>query len=149
MATFAAVNMSASARRHEKQPGWYLIRWIVVLSLAVVLLPVIGASLALASISISSSGGFLAWPLVGIAILGAVFAAFYKSTGERHPLFAGFATVAAGLVLSTAEGLAILNVPASTGDVLPGVQLVVYMLLVVLGAVVAVWVGRRVRWPQR
>lgn len=146
VATFAAVNLSRSSKSHEKGLGaWGIARPITVVVVMVIGLLVVGAALALSTISLSSSSGALVYVFFGFIIMGAILAAFYRSTGESHPALAGYITTAIGSVLATAEGLAILySLSAFTNTgVFAG-----YVLLALAGIPVGVWVGRRVRWPQ-
>lgn len=148
VATFAAVNLSRSSRSHERGQGaWTVVRPIVVVLAAVIGLLVVGAGITLSTVSVSA-GNLVIYGLLAFVILGGVLAAFYRSTGEPHPMVAGFVTSLIGSVLAIAEGLAILYGVLGISNVSPGVLLAGYVLLAVAGIGIGVWAGRRVGWPQ-
>lgn len=146
--TFAAVNLSRSSRKHGLGAGgWRIARPIIVVVLAVIGLLVIGAGLTLSTISVSG-GSLVIYAVLALVILGGVLAAFYRSTGEAHPMMAGFVTALIGSVLATAEGFGMLYGVLSINRVSPDVLLLGYVVLAVGGIGVGVWAGRRVGWPQ-
>jgi len=151
--TFAVMNMSASAKLHDKgtHGAWSVLRPIIVVGLSALLLPIIGAASVLSVFSSSdgttNNSGVIVFSIVMVLILGSVLAAFYRSTGEAHPIIAGFTTAGVGALISVGEAFLVLYGLFGAGTS-SGFVFIVYVLLVVAGLMIAVHLGPRVKWLQ-
>ena len=151
--TFAVMNMSASAKLHDKgtHGAWSVLRPIIVVGLSALLLPIIGAGAALSAFSSSNgttnTSGVIVFSIFLALVLGSLLAAFYRSTGEAHSIIAGFTTAGVGALISVGEAYLVLYGLFGAGTS-GGFVFTLYALLVVVGLLIAVYLGPRVKWLQ-
>ena len=140
--TFTASNLTATARKRGQSSAT---GQAIGAGFALCLfLPVIGAAIALGSLSSSSGGGnVVLFSLILFTILGGILTALYASAHEPHPALAGFGIAGVGSAIAIGEAFLVLY--GLLGPAGGGI-LVVYLLLLLGGIWLAAYLGPRVDW---
>jgi hypothetical protein len=141
LTTFTAANLSATAKKRDQSATGQAIGAGFALC---IFLPVIGASLALGSLTTDSGGGSAVLiSLVLFAILGAILAGLYWSAHERRAPLAGFLVAGVGSAIAIGEAFMVLYGLLSPAG---GGILVIYLLLLLGGIWLAAYLGPKVDW---